>query len=1292
MTDVIGAAFIDIRARTAGFDRQLAVATRTGMGAAATEVRAGSRAVQAETAAMATSMSSRFGLAATAIDRKMTGAFRNVRREMGAFLPSMKLAIPAAIIGVGVASVHMAGDFQTAMTQLVTGAGESQRAIGMVSRGVEDMSVNVGAKATDLAHGLYMIESAGFHGARGLNVLEKSSQGAKVGAADMETVADAVTTALNAYDRPASAAAKVTNTLIETVKAGKTHLQDLAGSLGQVLPSAAALHVPFTQVAGAMATMTSQGTNANKASTSLRFLFNALVAPTSSATKTLKAFGLSAVDVGTTMTKKGLGPALTQITDAVGAKFPVGSAKYIAAMSHMVGGTRGMMAALELTGKHAEKFAGNVDTITGRVHRAGDEVSGWRKIQQTFNQQLDVAKAQIENVGIKIGTALLPKVTDATIGLGNFADGLDGSAKKSTAASQAGIAVGRVWREQVKPALVTIGDILKSVTGFFSDHIGIVKAVVAVYIGYRAAVLSLRVVEGVSAGISRMSGAMASGRTAAGRFAGATSSVAARVAGGAGAGAMGGPVGLVLTAALTLGTIAIGHFMHKSAQAKARVDELADSLNQETGAITHNTIAAAAKRLQDNGALEVAKKYGLSIHDVTLASVGNEKATARVTKQVQALRHAHRMGDLDAIKVIGNIENMNKDLGKARDKTQELAEATGETQKRTRADIAASRQAYDRGTAAFTTFGTKQALMTKQFVGNMKKLPDSTASAINGLVGAVEKGKSRAGPAAHHLAHVLLSSVPPNLLTDAGRALVDGLIASINAKTDAVVNSMVQLGGAAAAGFKRANDSQSPSRLYRRLMDMNIDGMLLSVATRRGEVEAAVASLGQLGMRAWGPHASTQAHHGGGHHGGGHGGGTIIMSGPGGQQFRIPASYMPNIARMIASPVGTDWRDTFPGMRRTLTQARHAVHDLIRPTRRAEHAADVATARRKDADAAVHENERMQHSTQRRIDRLKRDQDAELGGITKHIDRLRDDEAAVKGTGKAADAARKAIADHIAALERRASHIRHSGDNEKEVKRAEARLRHLEHERHALDRAAAAAGRYEDKMSRAADRIDEKMSKAKAAVGAATKAIRDAVKAQVQEVTDAFRTSTTEGTDLPALFNYQAGYGGSSVATIEAALRARIRLTKQFGATLRLLTRKGLDHDMILQLIQAGPQVGMAIARELLADPNAILTINNLEAQLASASASEAGLLAKSETSHAATFGHPKRHRRANGAASDRLERVGGMKGIGGPPGSLMAIHGDLHIREEADVRRLSHALYVQALAQSRATGAAKNY
>ncbi|MET8627928.1 phage tail tape measure protein [Kitasatospora sp. NPDC004669] len=349
--------------------------------------------------------------------------------------------IGIAAAGAAVGAVKMAADFETQMTRVRTGAGEVASNMRMVSQGVLAMAGQVGQSTQQLTAGLYQIESAGFHGADALTVLRNSAQGAKVGAAELGTVADAVTTAMNAYKMSAGESAEATNALIATEAQGKTNMEALAGSMSSILPTAAAAHVGLTEVLGAMATMTSQGTPAAVAATYLRQTIGALSNPSGKAAQEMKSLGLNAVEVGQNLGKNGLASTLEMLTGAIEKKMgPAGTVliehlrkaaqgatdyqkvlanlppeqqTYIGALANMVGGTKSMMAALQLTGPHMQDFKNATAAINEHVKQGGKEIEGWRDVQGTFNQKMAEAKAGAQAMAIQVGQYLMPVASRA---------------------------------------------------------------------------------------------------------------------------------------------------------------------------------------------------------------------------------------------------------------------------------------------------------------------------------------------------------------------------------------------------------------------------------------------------------------------------------------------------------------------------------------------------------------------------------------------------------------------------------------------------------------------------------------------------------------------------------------------------------------------------------------------------------------------------------------------------------------------------------------------------------------
>lgn len=374
--------------------------------------------------------------------------------------------------GVAAASAKMAIDWQESMTSLVTGAGQSKAGLDAVSQGLLSMAGQTATSTSQLAQGMYMVESAGYHGSQGLDVLKASAEGAKVGSAALATVANVVTSALNAYGLKGKTATSVTNELVATVASGKMHMQTLATAISNVLPVAASAKISFATVGGAIATMTAQGVTARRASMNLAAMLRALIAPSAGAAAEMQKLGLTANDLATHLGSTGITGTLNQMTEALlkntqgGTIMATGfsqmtpaaqgvaeailsgkasvtqidtamktltptQAKMVsnfqsqatsatglgqtwdAAMKTMVGGATGLNVALLLSGTHAKTFGDNVKSVGSAATAAGNTVKGFSTVQHDLGFQLDSTKDSAEALGISFGEALLPKLEGA---------------------------------------------------------------------------------------------------------------------------------------------------------------------------------------------------------------------------------------------------------------------------------------------------------------------------------------------------------------------------------------------------------------------------------------------------------------------------------------------------------------------------------------------------------------------------------------------------------------------------------------------------------------------------------------------------------------------------------------------------------------------------------------------------------------------------------------------------------------------------------------------------------------
>ena len=94
---------------------------------------------------------------------------------------------------------------------------------------------------TQLLEASYDVASAGFNdAASAANILKAASLGAVGGLSDLNTVADATTSVLNAYGLSSAKASKIVDGFIQTQNDGKIVVGQYANQIGRVAPIAAA--------------------------------------------------------------------------------------------------------------------------------------------------------------------------------------------------------------------------------------------------------------------------------------------------------------------------------------------------------------------------------------------------------------------------------------------------------------------------------------------------------------------------------------------------------------------------------------------------------------------------------------------------------------------------------------------------------------------------------------------------------------------------------------------------------------------------------------------------------------------------------------------------------------------------------------------------------------------------------------------------------------------------------------------------------------------------------------------
>ena len=312
-------------------------------------------------------------------------------------------AIGLAALGATTAAVKMAEDFDVPMRKVYALTGINKDQFESYKQSVLDLSTVVPKSATDLANGLYYVVSAGFQGSDAMDILKSSAEAASAGLTDTKTVADAVTSALNAYKLTGADSAHVTDLITQAVTQGKTEYGALAGSIGRVLPIASNLGVGLDEVLASMSTMTRVGMNADEAATALRSTLTALTRVTPAAAKEMAKLGVSAAGLRDEIRTKGLLATLQDLMDKTH-----GNVDELVKLFPNVRALTGVLATAGSQGAAYAKILGSMKDATGLTDEAFKRTSAGLAVQTSL------LKNNIQAIGITIGEALLPSLVQIT--------------------------------------------------------------------------------------------------------------------------------------------------------------------------------------------------------------------------------------------------------------------------------------------------------------------------------------------------------------------------------------------------------------------------------------------------------------------------------------------------------------------------------------------------------------------------------------------------------------------------------------------------------------------------------------------------------------------------------------------------------------------------------------------------------------------------------------------------------------------------------------------------------------
>lgn len=292
-----------------------------------------------------------------------------------------------------------AAQFETSTAMVATIADTSQKSLSDISKEVRTYSNETGEAASDMAEATYQAISASVNTADAASFAGTATKLAVGGFTSATTAVDVLTTAINAYGLAASDATQLSDYLITTQNLGKTSVDQLAQSVGKVIPLASAYNVQMDNLSSAYAVLTANGIATAESGTYLKSMLNELGDAGSDVSEVLlnstgKTFA-QLMEQGYS-----LGDVMAMLGDAVDGDST--------AFNALWSSTEAGIGALSLFNAGADKYNSVLDSMRTS---AGATEKAYSTMADTTDKSKQRMENSFNNLKISVGDVLNPALT-----------------------------------------------------------------------------------------------------------------------------------------------------------------------------------------------------------------------------------------------------------------------------------------------------------------------------------------------------------------------------------------------------------------------------------------------------------------------------------------------------------------------------------------------------------------------------------------------------------------------------------------------------------------------------------------------------------------------------------------------------------------------------------------------------------------------------------------------------------------------------------------------------------------
>lgn len=214
---------------------------------------------------------------------------------------SLTRYVSLPILGIGIAGIKAAADFEQSMSNVRSVTNASKKDMNMMEQAAVTMAGKYKGSAKDAADALYYIASAGYSAKDSASALQGVMSLASATNSDLAQTSEDVMAAISMFGLKASETTRIADVYAKACQISQAEMGKLAASMRYAGPIANTLGWSLEQTTAALSRLYDGGLKGEQAGTALRAALSRLIDPSKEVTDTLNQMGISSEQLATAM-------------------------------------------------------------------------------------------------------------------------------------------------------------------------------------------------------------------------------------------------------------------------------------------------------------------------------------------------------------------------------------------------------------------------------------------------------------------------------------------------------------------------------------------------------------------------------------------------------------------------------------------------------------------------------------------------------------------------------------------------------------------------------------------------------------------------------------------------------------------------------------------------------------------------------------------------------------------------------------------------------------------------------